>query len=131
MARQQTCGQGLAAHSELPAKLAELTAAVGDVLDVHSKALDPEDESTRPEQAAYERLVEEHREIAAGLQAIGEEMVGYRDLPMGRHDPAALSSPEAVAAFERVVHLERDLLTLLEQRIEEERELLDEMRRAG
>jgi hypothetical protein len=39
-----TCGEGLAANSILPAKLAELMAAQAEVLERHTRALDP----TRP-----------------------------------------------------------------------------------
>jgi hypothetical protein len=131
MAHQPTCGQGLADRSELPAKLAELESALADVLKVHTKTLDLEDESARLEHAAYERLIEEHRATAASLRATSEEMAGYRDLPMARHDATALSSPEATEAFERFVRVEQDLLALLQRRTEQDRSLLDEMRGAS
>jgi len=131
MADEPTCGQGLAAHSSLPTKLGELTAAVAEVLELHTKALDVADESARQEQRAYLRLVEQHRQTAARLLATGDEMAGYRDLPMASHDPTMLSSPEAVDAFARLVTVEQELLVLLQQRVEEHRAMLAEMGRVA
>lgn len=119
-----TCGQGLADHSVLPAKLGELTASVAETLEAHVKALDLEDESSRTEYDAYQELAKAHREIARQLLGTAERMAGYRDLPMGRHDPKAMSAPEARAAFEKLVRLEQELLALLQGRVEQHRELL-------
>jgi hypothetical protein len=127
MADDPTCGQGLAEHSVLPAKLAELTASLADNLDVHTKALDRTDENAEREHGVYLKLVREHRKIAALLEATATEMAGYRDLPMGRHDPKAMSSPAVVEAFERFVELERELVGLLQERVREDAKLLAEM----
>ena len=43
---------------------------------------------------------------------------------MGRHDPAALSSPPIVRAFVSFVKLERELLALLETSIERGEQML-------
>ena len=131
MADQATCGQGLAAHSPLPTKLGELTAAVADVLELHTNALDLADENARQEQRAYLKLVEQHRQTAARLFATGDEMAGYRDLPMASHDSTVLSSPEAVEAFASLVRVEQELLALLQQRVEEDRAMLSEMGRVS
>jgi hypothetical protein len=126
---QPTCGQGLAAHSALPAKLGELTAAVAEVLDTHTKALDLDDENARQEHAAYLKLAEEHRQTAAQLLATGEEMAGYRDLPVARHDPTVMTSPDVADTFERLVRVEQELLALLQGRVEQDRAMLREMGR--
>jgi len=127
MAHQRTCGKGLADHAALTAKLGELAAAVADNLEVHMKSLDLEDEHARDEHDAYLELTQEHREIAAQLEATSKEMARYRDLPMGEHDPEVASSPEALGAFERLVKLEHELVTLLEQRAQRDQKLLVEM----
>jgi hypothetical protein len=131
MAEGPTCGQGLAVHSSLPAKLGELTAAVAGILEVHTGALDLRDERSRREQGVYLRLVERHRRAAAELAATAAEMAAQRDLPMGEHDMSVMSSPEAVAAFELVVDAERELLALLQERLGQDQELLAGMRQAG
>jgi hypothetical protein len=131
MADPPTCGQGLAAHSSLPAKLGELTEAVAGILEVHTGALDLGDERSRREREVYLRLVEQHRRTAAGLAATGRDMAAQRDLPMGAHDPTVMSSPEAVEVFERFVTAERELLELLQERLGQDREMLAGMRQAG
>jgi hypothetical protein len=127
MREPPTCGKGLAEHSALPAKMAEITASVAEILEVHMKALDLTDESSRKEHDVYRELAKQHREIATRLQATARQMAGYRDLPMGRHDEKAMSSPENRETFEEFVNLEEELLVLLEKRVEQDRKMLSEM----
>jgi hypothetical protein len=131
METPQTCGRGLAEHSALPAKLAELTEALAVVLELHMKALDLSDPVSTKELEAYRQLANAHRDAAAKLHSIGKEMAGYRDLPMGRHDPKAMASPAAADAFERFVRLEEQLLDLLERRLEQHQEILSQMHAAS
>jgi hypothetical protein len=131
LADQQTCGKGLAEHSLLPARFGDLVAAVAENLEAHMPALDLDDDDSKREHEVYGRLVERHRALAEGLRAVGEEMAAQRDLPMGRHDEQAMSSPRVREAFERFVDAERGLLELLEQRMELDRQMLERMRAAG
>jgi hypothetical protein len=128
---QSTCGEGLAAHSGLPAKLGELTAAVADVLERHTAALDLEDENAKRERDIYLKLVAAHRQTAAELRSLAEQMAGCRDLPMARHDPDEIASPATADVFERFVEIEDELLALLQERLRQDRELLGEMRPAA
>jgi hypothetical protein len=122
---QPTCGKGLAANAVLPAKLAELTGATAEVLERHMKALDLTDPAGREEFDAYTALVRAHRTIAGQLASLAQQMAGYRDLPMGRHDEAVMAGPEGQAeAFQRFVTIERELLALLSAKVEEEVQLL-------
>jgi hypothetical protein len=123
-----TCGQGLAEHSVLPDKLSDLMTAMAETLEVHRTALDLSDDAARPEDSAYRDLAEDQRAVAAQLGAIAGRMAGYVDLPMGRHDIEALTSPAAVGAFERFVVAERDLLGLLEQTVARHEAMLGAMR---
>jgi hypothetical protein len=131
MAEQPTCGQGLAANSLLRTKLGELVGSTAGVLEIHMASLDPGDEATEPERRAYQRLAEEHREIGTRLLVLGEEMAGYRDLPMGRHDFRVMASPPAVEAFGRFVEAGRELLAMLQQRVKQDERMLAQMRAAG
>ena len=121
---QQTCGKGLAEHSALPAKLGEWTAAMAENLERHTETLDLSDENSRRERDAYLELAKEYGQIATRLQATARQMAGYRDLPMGRHDPKAMASPRLRDAFEKFVSLEQDLLALLQKRVEQDRGML-------
>lgn len=129
MAALETCGQGLASHSTLPTTLAELTAATAEVLEVHTTALDLDDENARRERDVYVKLVEMHREAAGQLLAIGEEMASHRDLPMATHDPEVMSSSEPADAFAKLVEIEQELLAMLRERVEQGRAMLDELGR--
>jgi hypothetical protein len=121
MDEQQTCGRGLAENAVLPAKLGELTAAMGAVLEAHIPSLDLADERSRKEHEVYQRLVADFRQAAVQLEAIARQMGGSRDLPMGRHDAAAMASPASRHSFERFVQSEQELLTVLQRGLEQDR----------
>jgi hypothetical protein len=122
---QPTCGQGLAANAILPAKLGQLLGATAEVLERHTRALDLTDPAGRAERDAYAALVRAHRAIAGELASLAQQMEGYRDLPMARHDEAVLADPAGQAeAFRRSVAVERELLQLLTAKVEAEERLL-------
>ena len=127
MDEQQTCGRGLAEHSELPARLAEVVEAMADNLRVHMQALELDDEPARQEHAVYLRLVEEQRQAAGRLRAVAGEMAAARDLPMGRHDTQTMTSPEVAEAFQRFVKAKQELLALLQRMAEQDQRLLARM----
>jgi hypothetical protein len=122
-----TCGKGLAAHAPLPQTLGDLMAAVGEILELHRRALDLDDAAAREEDEAYRDLAERHRAAAAGLRETAERMTASRDLPMGRHDLSALGDAPARAAFAEFVRLEQQLVTLLEARLPADEAMLAEM----
>jgi hypothetical protein len=127
MNEQQTCGRGLAEHSALPARLAEVTEAMANNLQVHMQALELDDEPARQEHAVYLRLAEEQRQAAARLRAVAAEMAAARDLPMGRHDEQTMSSPEVGDAFQRFVEAKQELLALLQRMVSDDQRMLAEM----
>ena len=124
---EQTCGRGLAENSALPAQLAEVTEAMADNLMAHMQALELDDEPARQEHAVYLRLTEEQRQAAARLRAVAGEMAAARDLPMGRHDTQAMTSPEVAEAFQRFVKAKQELLALLQRMAEQDKRLLAQM----
>jgi hypothetical protein len=131
MAEERTCGLGLAEHAALPAKLAEVTEAMADNLQLHLTALALEDEAARAEHGLYLQLVEEQRQAAARLRLVGEEMAAARDLPMGRHDEQALASPAVAEAFRRFVQTRQELMEVVQASLELDRPLLAELDAAG
>lgn len=128
MSDELTCGTGLAEQAALPAKLAELTASLAKVLEVHQKSLVLSDPDARLEQEAYAKLARQHREVAARLQAAANQMGEYRDLPAAKHDESAVAGLVSVEAFEQFVNVEQDLLTLLQDAVTEGRKMLAAMR---
>jgi hypothetical protein len=125
---QQTCGKGLAENAAMPAKLADVLSAMAGNLEMHMKALDLTDSNTRAEYEAYEKLLKEIRQTAAQLSVTASEMAGYRDLPMGRHDPKAMTHPRVMEAFEKFVQSKQELLGFLQQTSERDHQLLEMMR---
>src|SRR5512138_3896095 len=115
MVEQPTCGKGLAENSALPAKLGELLSAMAGNLDAHRKALDLTDTNSQAEDDAYEKLLKDLRQIAAQLSVTANEMAGYRNLPMGRHDQQSMTHPRVREAFERFIQHKQELLELLKQ----------------
>jgi hypothetical protein len=124
MTEVATCGEGLAEHSLLPQKLGELTASVAAVLELHMKALDLKDGNSRTEYEAYQKLAHDHRQVANQLLALARQMAGYRQLPMGKHDPEAMSSANVSMTFGEFVRLEEELLALLQSRLPDDRQML-------
>jgi BMFP domain-containing protein YqiC len=118
MDSQPTCGQGLAEHSAVPAKLSELVSAMADNLEAHMRALDLNDENSREEFEVYVKIAQQHRESAGQLRETSELMAGQRGLPMGRHDPTAMAEPSVIAAFQKLVRVEIELVELIQGMLE-------------
>lgn len=125
---EPTCGKGLAMNSWLPAKLSELAVAMAEVLEHHTAALNTKDENGKSEYDAYSGLVTKYREIAARLDETARHMAGYRNLPKADHDPKAMADPKNLQAFESLVARKQELLDLLQKTVEEDRNMLAEMR---
>ena len=122
---QPTCGKGLAANAVLPARLAELLAVQAEVLERHMQAVEPTDPNGQAELEAYTALARAQRASAAELAKLAEQMAGYRDLPMARHDVTVMTRPEGqMEAFRRFVALEQDIVALLRAKLQEEEKLL-------
>jgi hypothetical protein len=127
MEEPSTCGQGLASRSMLPSMLGELLASLARILEAHMRALDPADTDARKELDAYAKLVAGHRDVADRLSGIGDEMRGYRNLPMAAHDEAVMSDRVAHKSFEKFVRLEQELTALLHQQLERDQMMLQQM----
>jgi hypothetical protein len=122
-----TCGKGLAESSALPRNLSNLLAAMAHVLEDHMQALDLNDANAKQEYDAYNSLVQKNREIVTRLTAVTDEMVGYRGLPMGRHDEERMLQPETLHAFETFVERKKVLSSYLQETLEEDQQMLDQM----
>lgn len=127
MSEQATCGHGIAEHAALPARLGSLLEAVGLNLQLHLGSLDPAEEASKPEYAAYTALVQHHRELSGQLLALAELMASFRDLPMANHDSSVLGSPQVIAAFEALVSEQEQLIELLRDWLERDRAVLEEV----
>ena len=125
---QTTCGKGLAENSVLPAQLGKVIAAMAENLETHMRALDLTDQDSSREFDAYKKLVEELKQSALQLHVTANQMAGYRDLPMSRHDEKAMGHPRVRKVFERFLNEKQELLSLLERTTERDNQILDAMR---
>ena len=123
-----TCGKGLAENAVLPAKIGDLMSAMAENLEIHMKALDLDDQDSRVEYEAYEKLVRELQQAAVQLQTTANQMAAYRDLPMGRHDQKIMTHPRVRETFEKFVKRKQEVLSLLEQTAERDNQLIEMMR---
>lgn len=119
-----TCGEGIAAHAALPAKLADLMTGMADTLAAHRRALDLSDSAGQQEDDAYATLIAEEAEIAALLKSAAQRMEGYRTLPMAVHDERTMNDSATLAPYARYVGLQRELLDMLRESIEEGESML-------
>ena len=126
MEQETTCGQGLAHHAALPAKLADVFDAIAGNLEMHVTALYPKAKASRPEFDAYVALATEYRELESRLRALAVQMEGYRDLPMAVHDMSIMTSPRTAQALERLAGQEESLAAVLSEHVEQYRRMLKE-----
>lgn len=124
MTAEPTCGQGLAHHAPLPRLFGALLDSVADNLIAHLPGLVSSDADSQREKRVYEQLAARHRDVAAMLRAIGEEMAGYQDMPMGAHDLDALSSQPVTEALARMIRAETELVALVTQQLKQHRAIL-------
>jgi hypothetical protein len=126
---QPTCGNGLAQNTVVPAALAAVAAGMAQNLEVHTRALDHGDAAAREERGVYERVAQSLRSAAAELQAAAQEMASAVRLPMGAaHDMAAITTTDALDAFEGYVAAEDDLRRLLDARRADNEQMLAAIR---
>ena len=125
-----TCGQGLARNAIVPTLLAEVAARLAANLEVHATALDLDDPASAREHAVYQEVAESLRDGAADLEAAGATMLVARDLAMGRHDMAVMTSPPVLDAFARYVAATTELRTLLEARADADAAMLAQIETA-
>ena len=124
MDEEPTCGRGLAESAGVPAALAAVAAGLAQNLELHVRALDPDDPAGAQEQAVYERVARSLRSAAVDLEAAAAEMAAAVDLPMGAHDMAAITNPDFVDAFAGYVAAEDDLRRLLDARRADNEQML-------
>lgn len=120
MSDAMTCGKGLAARSPLPEKLAELTAAMAEILAFHQRSLQLNDPDAMPELRVYARLEEQYRTVATLLHTIADTMRGARDLPMPAHDTTLLGSEQNRAIFATFMQREGELVALLKDSLKKD-----------
>ncbi len=122
----ETCGEGMAQHAVLPAKLAPWFAALAETLELHRAMIVKSDANAPAEDEAYRDLALAYRGIAEQVQRAATRMAACRELPMPAHDEAAFGKPQ-LEAFERYVGAQNALLSVLKIAAEQDQEMLQGM----
>jgi uncharacterized protein YndB with AHSA1/START domain len=118
-----SCGEGLAQHAGLPAKMAEQLAALADTLELHREMLNPTDEASKREDDAYRRLATNYRDISTQLGSTATFMAECRSLPACPHD-TSVYGPRHLEAFQRFVRIQNELFEMLRTARERDERLL-------
>jgi hypothetical protein len=122
-----TCGQGLAASAVVPEKTAALMDAMANVLQNHLRSLDPTDATARLEHDAYEHIIREQRGAASTLNGLARAMRSYGDLPIAPHNEEVLADRRSIDAFSAFIEAEENMLTLLQENVRSDRDMLGAM----
>ena len=128
---QPSCGKGLAANAILPERLSALMKAMAALLENHVRALDPNETNGRLERDAHEHLIKDQRTLASDLVALASAMKGYRDLPIAKHDMTPLTDQTSREVLSAFIQAERDVIALLQDRVQEHLVMLADMPRYG
>ena len=128
---QPTCGKGLAENSILPEQMSKVIAAMAENLETHMQALDLTDKNSSAEYAAYESLVKQLKQSALQMHLTANQMAGYRDLPMGRHNMNEMVHPRVRQMFESFVKEKQGLFSLLERTMQRDNQVLETMPLSG
>ena len=128
MVDEPTCGTGMAANAILPTRMAEVLAAMADVLTRHTESLDPDEPAAAAEKDAWLAIAAEQRRIAGHLTATADRMAATKDLPLADHDMSALTSTEARSAFAHFVTAQERLSDLLTEQLVQYRAMLADIR---
>ena len=123
-----TCGEGLALNAVVPEKAAALISAMAELLQNHTRSLDPGDANARLERDAYDHLVRDQRAIASRLSALAAAMRSYRDLPAAPHDVSMLADQKSIDVFRAFIGAEEEMLVLLQENASKHRAMLSDMR---
>lgn len=121
-----TCGEGVAQHAAIPAKLGVMIEGLAETLTLHRKMLKLDDESARKEDEVYSDLAARWTEIARQVREAAELMLAQRELPMGAHDENAWG-PDNLEAFAKFVRAQGQVLALLRLAQEHDERMLRSM----
>lgn len=121
-----TCGEGVAQHAAIPAKLALMFEGLAETFALHRNMLELEDEHARKEDEVYRDLAARWSQVARQVRETAELMLAQRTLPMGAHDESGWG-PDNLAAFAKFVRAQGQALALLRVAQEHDERMLRSM----
>jgi len=127
-AEEATCGQEIAADSEVPEKLSQLMSHVAVNMEAHAKWV----AGSVGGQLEHDRLMVVAREYQAIAAAAGRAAIAMRDMrnvPAVQHDPALLDRAGHVRWMRAKIEMQLEFAELLRRHAEVSEKILAEMER--
>jgi|GEM_PF-1928096 len=123
-----TCGQEIAADSEVPEKLAQLMSHVAVNMEAHAKWVG----GSAGGKLEHDRLLvvaREYEAIAAAASRAAKVMKDMRSVPPVQHDPALIDRAGQVHWMRAKIQMQLDFAQLLTRHAEVSKKVLAEMER--
>jgi uncharacterized protein YndB with AHSA1/START domain len=124
----RTCGAGLAQHAAVPRRVAIYLAELAQTLELHREMLVLDDPNSQKEDVVYRDLAASYHDIAARLRDAADQMAAQLELPMGAHDQMKWTGTH-MKAFERFVHEQGALASVLRVAAQRDEQMLASMQR--
>jgi hypothetical protein len=125
-AEEVTCGQEIAADSEVPEKLAQLMSHVAVNMEAHAKWV----AGSVGGQLEHDRLMvvaREYESIAAAAGRAAVAMKDMRSVPPVQHDPSQLDRAGQVRWMRSKIHMQLEFARLLTRHAEVSKKVLADM----
>jgi hypothetical protein len=123
---EATCGQELAADSEVPEKLSQLMSHVAENMQAHAKWV----AASADGKMEHDRLMvvaREYEAIAAAADRAARAMKDMRDIPAVKHDPALLDRAAHVRWMRTKIEMQLQFAELLTRHAEISKKVLAEL----
>jgi hypothetical protein len=127
---EMTCGQEIAADSEVPEKLARLMSHVAGNMEAHAKWVGSS-AGGKPEHDGLIAVAREYEAIAAAAERAAKAMKDMRAIPAVQHDPALLDRAGQVRWMRAKIQMQTEFATMLTAHAEVSKKALAQMERKG
>jgi hypothetical protein len=116
-----TCGQMMASKAVLPAKMAEVMAAVSEMLEAHAAfMIAGKTKEGAKEAAGMKKIAKMHKDLGALFTKTAAEMTKAGSWAAAPHDMAAMKAdPKIQAAMAKMLQTHKDMAALLNKEVAE------------
>jgi hypothetical protein len=125
---EMTCGQEIAADSEVPEKLARLMSHVAVNMEAHAKWVGSS-VGGEPEHSGLMVVAREYAAIAVAAERAAKAMKDMRTIPAVQHEPALLDRAGQVRWMRAKIDMQMEFASLLTRHAELSKKALAEMER--
>ena len=123
---EMTCGQEIAADSEVPEKLARLMGHVAVNMEAHAKWVGSS-VGGKPEHDRLMGVAREYEAISAAAERAAKAMREMRTIPAVQHDPALLDRAAQVRWMRAKIEMQMEFAEILTRHAEVSKQVLAEM----